>query len=92
MSKHESKTQILTLGELIGRIGQHTDGSWTDVMCIDVPGLAEAESRGGDDDYAEASRIESEYIKAHENDHYEVSWPDHVTYPRFNGDANYSRV
>ena len=84
--RHES--QVLTLREIIDRM-EPGAGNWTDVMMIDIPGLSEAEANGEQDEWEEASRIESEYLKQHANDKYEVRWPEHVTYPRFNSDASY---
>lgn len=84
--RHES--QVLTLGEIIDRM-EPGAGNWYDVMMIDIPGMIEAEENGEEDDWQEASKIEADYLKEHINDKYEVRWPEHVTYPRFNGDASY---
>jgi hypothetical protein len=32
---------------------------------------------------------DADYLAGHKNDRYLVSWPEHVSVPRFNGDANY---
>ena len=87
MTKHAP--QQLKLSAIIDRMADHTDENWPTVMGIDVPGLAEAEANGEQDDLEKASAIEAEYLKQHENDIYEVQWPDHVTTPRFNSDASY---
>jgi hypothetical protein len=87
MPKH--KPQTLQLSEIINRIDSHTDESWFDVMGIDLPGLDEAKAIDGPDDFAAQSQVEAEYIDEHECDLYEVRWPEHVVYPKFNSDACY---
>jgi hypothetical protein len=87
MAKHEPQT--LTLSEIINRIEIHTDQNWCDVMGIDIPGLAEAEANGEQDDWKTVKEIESAYLSEHGGDMYEVHWPQHVAYPKFNGDASY---
>lgn len=87
MAKHKSQT--LTLIEIIDRIDSHTDENWFDVMGIDLPGLQDAKVIDGPDDFTAQDRVEAEYITEHEDDLYEVRWPEHVTYPKFNSDASY---
>jgi hypothetical protein len=87
MTKHKPIT--LRLFEIVNAMENHTDENWPTVMGIDVPGLDEAEANGEQDDWQRASSIEAEYLKQHASDVYEVCWPDHVTTPKFNGDASY---
>ena len=89
MTKH--KSEKVTLKEIIEMIEdcRHSDDPWYDVIGVDIEGLDEALAKGEQDDFEEASRIESEYIQRHENDVYEINWPDHVITPRYNSDASY---
>jgi hypothetical protein len=83
---------MMKLSEIINVMESHTDENWSTVMGVNIPGLAEAEKNGEQDDWKEASRIEAEYLQHHENDIYAVCWPEHVTYPRFNSDATYHLI
>ena len=87
MAKH--KAQTATLNEMLTLIGSHTDTPWFDVVGIDIDGLDDARADGESDDFEDATRIEREYIEAHRNDVYQITWPEHVTVPRFNSDAYY---
>lgn len=82
---HETRT--MTLGEIINRLD--SDDCWYEVMGIDIAGLDAALRDADADDFDAANQIEAAYIQQHENDVYEVSWPEHVTVPRLNSDADY---
>lgn len=88
--------EIYTLGEIINSIPPNFDGDWTDLVPHSDPAIEVAKARiqemmDAGDDHQEALdelwEAEACYIRAHENDRYEVSWPEHVTTPRINGDA-----
>lgn len=87
MPKHESRR--MTLGEIINSIDHRlTYEDWYEMMqiAIYIPGLQEALDV---EDFDKLSDIEATYIRAHENDVYLVSWPEHVTHPQITGDAIY---
>ena len=92
MPKH--KDQIVTLGEIIDRIPANSVSQWYEIMGIQVPGLVEAlkhaaETDESNDAFDQASQIEADYVRAHQNDKFRVMWPEHVTSPKFNSDASY---
>lgn len=88
MSKHEPAT--MTIGQIINAIDERSSDPWYDVIGVKIPGLKEAiNTIGEDEDWTAIDDIEASYIAEHRNDVYLVSWPDHVSCPRFNGDANY---
>lgn len=85
MAKHED--QFLTLGEIIDLMDHDKSVDlWFETMRISLDGYDDAIDG---EDFDEASAIESDYIEAHKNDAYRVIWPEHVTVPKFNGDATY---
>jgi hypothetical protein len=95
MAKHEAKE--LTLNQIINRIDALNPNKWYEIVGIDIPGLDEvyqaAVNNDSDDDPFELyNKIEADYLEAHGSDRYRVSWPEHVTFPRFNNDAFYTRI
>ncbi len=88
MVKHEDERH--TLGDIINYIGD--EYRWFEEMGVEIPGLADAEARGEEDDFRQASAIEAAYIREHEHDVYEIMWPDHVSTKRFNSDASFCLV
>jgi hypothetical protein len=93
MAKH--KDELHKLSDILNYIDMHTDECWIDVMGIDIEGYNEAESdwvesNGENEDAREKMlKLREDFAKAHANDIYLVSWPEHVTTPRFNSDAWY---
>lgn len=85
--RHEPET--LTLADIINSIGFHSDELWYDIVGVEIEGLAEAIENGEGDDFDHASELETDYIDAHKNDKYLVSWPEHVITPRYDSDASY---
>lgn len=101
MSKHESVE--MSLSDIACRIMAHNDLPWNVAMMLGLPGEAEleeaiADAHASGDDAAEDAavdalyRLREDYLADHGDDMYAVSWPDHVTYPRYNSDASYTRV
>ena len=97
MAKHE--TEELTLSDIINRIEDRNPNKWYEIVGIDIPGLDEAYRAAvndcDDDDedpFVICNKIEADYLKEHGNDKYRISWPEHVTFPRFNNDAFYTRI
>jgi hypothetical protein len=86
MSKHEA--EIHTLGHIMSLMDQSV-GYWTDTLGIEIDGVVEASDAGDDD---KVMQLEHDYIRAHKNDKYRVTWPDHVTVKKFNTDATYQLV
>jgi hypothetical protein len=93
MPKH--KDELHRLSDLLCLIELHTDDCWIDVMGIDIEGYIEAESewvesQGENQDAGDKLiKLREDFARAHANDIYLVSWPEHVTTPRFNSDATY---
>ena len=95
MAKHQTKE--LTLSDIINRIDDSNPNKWYEIVGIDVPGLDEAYQEALNNDFDEdpfeaCNKIESDYLTDHGSDEYRVSWPEHVTFPRFNNDAFYTRI
>lgn len=90
MAKH--KKSKVTLGDLLTLVDKHCDGRWWDVVGVDIPGLDELMDSGEQADLDRASEIEADYLKAHMDDAYIVSWPEHVIVPQYNSDASYQRI
>ena len=95
MAKHE--TEELTLSEIINRIEDRNPNKWYEIVGIDVPGLDEAyqsalNNDSDEDPFELCNKIEADYLREHGSDKYRVSWPEHVTFPRFNNDAFYTRI
>jgi len=95
MAKH--KTEELTLSEIINRIDDRNPNKWYEIVGIAIPGLALAyytavNNDADDDPFEICNKIEADYLEKHGNDKYRVSWPEHVTFPRFNNDAFYTRI
>jgi len=95
MARHESME--LTLSEIINRIDESNPNTWYEIVGIDIPGLDELYQAAVDNDDDEdpfelCNKIEADYFRAHGSDRYLVNWPEHVTFPRFNNDAFYSRI
>lgn len=88
MPKHETK--ILALTDIVAYL--QSDDAWYDVVGIEIEGLREALELGETDNFESASNIESEYLREHRSDKYEITWPEHVTYPRLNSDASYRLI
>jgi hypothetical protein len=97
MPKH--KPEEIKLGDLIDAMRDNPQ-SWWHIMGVEIPGLAEAWQEAlcyEDLDHldlliAKAQQIEGVYINKHKDDVYLVSWPEHVSDPRYNGDASYQLI
>ena len=85
--KHRPET--VTVNDIVNRSDRDTDTLWYDLLGVDMPGHREAIKA---EDYDSASDIESAWMREHAEDKIEVSWPEHVTIPRYNDDANYRFV
>lgn len=88
---------LLPLRQVVAMIPPQTDSTWYDTMGVDIPGLDDIKSRivsGMDDDAwddlnDEIIALSDSYLESHGSDAYLVSWPELVSFPRFNSDANY---
>lgn len=90
MAKHAS--QEMTLGEVINRMADSNhDDPW--FVTIDVPRLtrlyATAKDVDEDEAWDAADAAEAETITKFRDSVITVTWPEHVTVPRLNGDATY---
>jgi len=82
--KHAPET--VTVNDIVGRSSRHTDTPWFDLLAVEMPGHDDAREAA---DYDNAADIEAAWLREHAEDKVEVSWPEHVIYPQYNGDANY---
>ena len=87
--KHRPETVTVTVNDIVNRADRDTDTPWFDLLGIYMPlHRAAIEAQ----DYDSAADSESAWMREHSEDKVEVSWPDHVTIPRYNDDANYRFV
>jgi len=80
---------IVTVNDIINRSEMHTCTPWYDLLAVEMPKHARAIKA---ENYDKAADIEAAWLQEHAEDKVEVSWPEHVIYPQYNGDANYRFV
>jgi len=85
--KHAPET--VTVNDIVNRADRDTDTPWFELLGIDMPQHAAAIKA---QDYDKAADMESAWMREHSEDEVHVSWPEHVTIPRYNDDANYRFV
>lgn len=72
------KPDYQTLGDLINFMDDNHQEPWYERIGIEDD-LSDPETEG-------------RYIREHENDMYQIEWPDHVIVCRYNSDAYYSHA
>jgi hypothetical protein len=87
------RTEQHTLRAILNWIDDRQDSEWWEMMGIEIPGMAEEiEAARMSEAYCHVNAIEDTYLRDHLDDLYEVIWPEHVSTPRFNGDATYRLI
>jgi hypothetical protein len=85
------KTIAIQGSDLLARISADSDSPWRDVLRWNCARLDELEaiSEPTEAEQAECDRLDAEQREQVASMWWVVSWPDHVTRPRFNSDATY---
>lgn len=87
------KTIAICGDELLNRIDSDTDSPWRDVVgwnCDELDAL-ESLSDPSEEQSRRRDALDTECKAQAAAAWWEVSWPEHVICPAYNGDANYAR-